>query len=160
MINLFNNKYLPLVALGCLLFTSCTPMNSGLEDLTLPKVSSSRYNQKIEYDDYRSKSDIEKEAEYRLGYASFYGPGFHGKKTANGEIYDQYAMTAAHKTLPFGSMVEVTDVDTTRKVHVRINDRGPFIPGRIIDLSVTAARQLGIYKKGVSFVRIRVIGKK
>lgn len=87
-----------------------------------------------------------------LGRASWYGPGFHGNLTANGEVYDQWAMTAAHKTLPFGTQLRVTNVANGRSVVVRINDRGPFIPGREIDLSRAAADALGF--AGVATVRI------
>ena len=93
----------------------------------------------------------------QVGYASWYGPGFHGKRTASGEVYDMYGMTAAHKTLPFGSLVRVVDLETGRSVVVRINDRGPYVKGRIIDLSYGAARELGLDKKGVAKVRIEVL---
>lgn len=82
--------------------------------------------------------------ELESGDASWYGPGFHGHSTANGEVYDQYAMTAAHKTLPFGTWVKVTATETGESVDVRINDRGPFIDGRIIDLSWAAAQAIGM----------------
>lgn len=78
------------------------------------------------------------------GVASWYGPNFHGRTTANGETFDQWAMTAAHKTLPFGTVLRVTNPSNGRSVEVRINDRGPFIAGRSIDLSRAAAEALGI----------------
>ncbi len=92
------------------------------------------------------------------GVASWYGPGFHGKSTANGETYDMEAMTAAHKKLPFGSMVEVRNRDNGRTTTVRINDRGPFARRRIIDLSKAAAREIGMLGPGTARVRIRVVG--
>ena len=92
-----------------------------------------------------------------VGMASWYGPKFHGRRTANGEIYDQNAMTAAHPTLPMPSLVEVTNLANGRKVVLRINDRGPFAKGRIIDVSKAAANQLGFIKKGVTQVRVRVV---
>lgn len=88
------------------------------------------------------------------GRASYYGPGFHGKRTANGEIFDMYAMTAAHKTLPFGTIVRVRNLDNGKDVIVRINDRGPFIPGRVIDVSVAAARILGLMGTGTARVQV------
>ena len=88
------------------------------------------------------------------GYASWYGKFFHGKKTSNGETYDMYAMTAAHKTLPIPSYVRVTHLKNQRSVIVRINDRGPFHKNRIIDLSYTAAVKLGIQKKGTGLVEV------
>lgn len=90
----------------------------------------------------------------QVGKASWYGPYFHGRNTANGEIFDQSELTAAHRTLPFGSRVRVTDLDTGRSVQVTINDRGPYVDGRVIDLSRAAAKQLGIVRDGVSTVRI------
>lgn len=88
------------------------------------------------------------------GLASWYGKDFHGKKTANGEIYDMHAMTAAHKTLPLGTFVRVHNLDNRRRVEVRINDRGPFVRGRIIDLSYTAAKKLGVVGPGTARVEV------
>jgi rare lipoprotein A (peptidoglycan hydrolase) len=93
------------------------------------------------------------------GVASFYGKGFHGRKTANGERFNQNAMTAAHKTLPFGTRVRVTHVRSGRSVVVRINDRGPFIKGRSIDLSRGAAARIGMVQTGVARVRMEILGK-
>lgn len=94
-----------------------------------------------------------------VGIASWYGPGFHGNVTANGELYDMYAFTAAHKTLPFGTVVKVVDLETGRSVVVRINDRGPFVPGRIIDLSYAAAQELGIVDRGTAKVGLIILWK-
>jgi rare lipoprotein A len=91
------------------------------------------------------------------GWASWYGPGFHGNQSASGEIFDQNAMTAAHRTLPFGTQVLVTNLDNGQSVMVRINDRGPFYGNRIIDLSAAAARVLGLIHTGVAPVRLDVI---
>jgi len=88
------------------------------------------------------------------GIASWYGQSFHGKKTASGETYDQNQLTAAHKKLPLGSQATVTNLGTGKSVDVEINDRGPYVPGRNIDLSKEAARQLGILQDGTSKVRI------
>jgi len=89
------------------------------------------------------------------GIASWYGPGFAGKKTANGEVFDPAAMTAAHKSIRFGTEVTVRLVDDpTRSVVVRVNDRGPFVEGRIIDLSQAAADRLGILRRGIAEVEI------
>ena len=92
-----------------------------------------------------------------FGLASWYGKRFHGKKTANGEIYNMHASTAAHKSLPMGALVEVTNLNNGKRIIVRINDRGPFIKGRIVDLSLGAARKLGMVKAGVVPVRVLVI---
>ncbi len=91
------------------------------------------------------------------GLASWYGPGFHGNRSASGEIYNQNAMTAAHRSLPFGTYVQVTNMDNGRSVVVRINDRGPFVGGRVIDLSAAAARALGVTQTGVAPVRLDVL---
>lgn len=91
------------------------------------------------------------------GLASWYGPGFHGRKTASGEVYDMYARTAAHKLLPMGTLVRVTALDLGRTVTGRVNDRGPFVEGRVIDLSYALARDLGIAGQGLARVRVEAI---
>ena len=91
------------------------------------------------------------------GEASWYGPYFHGRLTANGETYDQYALTAAHKSLPFGTKVRVTNLSNGRSVVLRINDRGPYIPGRVIDVSRSAAQAIGMLGSGVAPVRVDVL---
>ena len=93
------------------------------------------------------------------GIASWYGEPYHGRRTASGEVYDMHRMTAAHKTLPFGSIVKVDRRDTGADVKVRINDRGPFIEGRIIDLSYAAAKKIGLDHDGVAPVKINVVGR-
>jgi rare lipoprotein A len=92
------------------------------------------------------------------GIASWYGPNFHAKKTSNGEKYNMYALTAAHKTLPMNTMVRVTNKNNGRSVVVRINDRGPFVKGRIIDLSYTAGKKIGIDATGTAPVHLEVLG--
>lgn len=93
----------------------------------------------------------------QTGVASWYGPNFHGKKTANGEIFDKYELTAAHKTLQMPSLVRVTNLENGRSLVVRINDRGPFSKGRIIDLSERAAELLDFKQKGVAKVKVQVL---
>ncbi|MDB5869756.1 MAG: rare lipoprotein [Polaromonas sp.] len=90
------------------------------------------------------------------GHASWYGGQFHGRRTASGENYDKYALTAAHKTLPFGTIVRVRSLKLGREVDVRINDRGPFAPGRVIDVSQAAAEALGLIGAGVAEVSLNV----
>ena len=92
--------------------------------------------------------------------ASWYGPRFHGRLTANGEIYDQMGLTAAHKSMPFGTLLRLTNPKTKTSVIVRINDRGPYIPGRQIDLSKKVAMVLGIYKRGVAKIKVEKISVK
>jgi len=91
------------------------------------------------------------------GLASWYGPGFDGKRTASGEVYDMEELTAAHKRLPFGTRVQVQSLDNGRRTEVRINDRGPFVDDRIIDLSMAAARELEMLGPGTARVRISVV---
>ncbi|MCJ7799303.1 MAG: septal ring lytic transglycosylase RlpA family protein [Polaromonas sp.] len=91
------------------------------------------------------------------GQASWYGPRFHGRLTASGEVYDMYALTAAHKTLPFGTVVRVRSKALGREVDVRINDRGPFAPGRVIDVSRAAAEALGLLDAGVTDVSLLLL---
>lgn len=91
------------------------------------------------------------------GWASWYGPRFHGRLTANGERFNKFHLTAAHRTLPFNTRVRVTNLQNGRSIVVRINDRGPYIRGRIIDLSYAAARQLGMHRKGVIQVKVEIL---
>jgi rare lipoprotein A (peptidoglycan hydrolase) len=93
------------------------------------------------------------------GIASWYGPGFHGRQTANGERFNQNAMTAAHRSLPFGTKVRVTNANNGRSVIVRINDRGPFVGGRVIDLSAAAAQAIGLQSSGVGSVSLEILGQ-
>ncbi|MBN2468860.1 MAG: septal ring lytic transglycosylase RlpA family protein [Deltaproteobacteria bacterium] len=92
------------------------------------------------------------------GIASWYGEDFHGKKTSNGEVYDMYAKTAAHRILPFGTRVEVANLTDGKKTVLRINDRGPFVKNRVIDLSYAGARDIGLVGPGTAPVEIRVVG--
>jgi rare lipoprotein A len=94
---------------------------------------------------------------HERGVASWYGPGFHASKTSNGERYDMYAMSAAHKTLPLPSYVQVTNLRNGRSVVVRVNDRGPFKDGRIIDLSYSAAHKLDMLRDGTTFVEVKAL---
>ena len=89
--------------------------------------------------------------------ASWYGPGFHGRKTANGEIYDQMSFTAAHKSLKFGTLLKITNQKNNKSVVIRINDRGPYIQGRDLDLSKAAALELGMVRKGVARIKVEEI---
>ena len=95
----------------------------------------------------------------KKGIASWYGGKFHGRKTSNGEIYNKYSMTAAHKTLPMNTMLLVKNLENGKKTVVRINDRGPFVRGRIIDLSYKAAKTLGIVKNGTAKVQTIAMGE-
>ena len=91
------------------------------------------------------------------GYASWYGGKFHGRRTANGEIFDTHKFTAAHKTLPFDTVIRVKNLENGKTTIVRINDRGPFIEGRVIDLSYAAAKEIGMLEKGIVRVSLEII---
>jgi rare lipoprotein A len=91
------------------------------------------------------------------GTASWYGPPYHNRRGSNGEVYNMHAMTAAHRTLPLGSIVRVTNIKTSHSALVRITDRGPFIPGRVLDLSLAAARKLDVYQPGIAAVKVEVM---
>ncbi len=91
------------------------------------------------------------------GKASWYGPPYHNRRGSNGEVYNMHAMTAAHRTLPLGSVVRVTNLKTAHSALVRITDRGPFIPGRVLDLSLAAARKLDVYQPGIAEVKVEVM---
>jgi rare lipoprotein A len=92
-----------------------------------------------------------------IGQASWYGPPYHNRVGSNGEVYNMHAMTAAHRTLPLGSIVRVTNLRTKHVALVRITDRGPFVPGRILDLSLAAAHKLDVYQPGVAEVKVEVM---
>ena len=92
------------------------------------------------------------------GVASWYGPNFHGKKTSNGETYDMHKLTAAHKTLPMNTVVQVTNLKNNKSIQIRINDRGPFVKNRIIDLSFASAQALDVYDHGTTEVKVEILG--
>jgi rare lipoprotein A len=94
----------------------------------------------------------------QFGVASWYGPDFHGKPTSSGEIYDMYQLTCAHNTFPLGATVMVTNLENGKSIELKVNDRGPFVKERIIDLSYTAARALGIWEKGTALVKVEGFG--
>jgi rare lipoprotein A len=100
---------------------------------------------------------IDKQEKMEIGHASWYGPNFHGKKTASGEIFDQGKLTAAHKTIPLGTKAKVTNLQNGNTVEVEINDRGPYIGQRVIDVSHAAANALGFVESGLTLVRIELL---
>lgn len=125
-----------------------TPQNQKLKGWQKPyEVFGERYQPLLDHEGFVED-----------GLASWYGKDFHGKKTSNGEIYDMHAMTAAHKTLPLGIFVRVTNKANGHHTIVRLNDRGPFVKGRIIDLSYTAAKKLEIVGPGTAPVRVEALG--
>ncbi len=106
---------------------------------------------------YKDRPAKLKKGQTWRGVASYYGPKFHGRKTSNGEVFDMHRFTAAHKTLPFGTILEVTNLKNGKKCQVRINDRGPFIEGRIIDLSMGSAKKIGMINDGIAEVELKII---
>ena len=140
-----------LCAVAVLLFTSC-----GSTPPSTPQGHPKPY--RVDGTWYKPIPDAKGYVEQ--GVASWYGRKFHGRKTSSGEIYDMYAMTAAHKTLPLGTWVRVQRRDTGKQIEVRINDRGPFVRGRIIDLSYTAAKQLDMVGPGTARVEVVALGKR
>ena len=119
----------------------------------------SRYGNPETYEVFGKRYKVMKSAKGHVerGLASWYGPGFHAERTSSGEPYDMYAMTAAHKSLPIPCFVRVTNLENGRSVVVRVNDRGPFVGDRIIDLSYTAAWKLDMLRAGTAKVEIRVL---
>ena len=99
-----------------------------------------------------------RKGEAQYGVASWYGADFHGKQTSSGEVYDMYQFTCAHNTLPLGTIVMVTNLDNGRSLELKVNDRGPFVKDRIIDVSYAAAQMLGMWEKGTASVKVEVIG--
>jgi len=102
-----------------------------------------------------SSHSVEEPIQY--GNASWYGGKFHGRKTASGERFDKYRYTGAHKRLPFGTIVKVTNLRNGKDVYVRVNDRGPYVSGRIMDVSRAAAEVIGLKKRGVTRVKVEVV---
>jgi rare lipoprotein A len=131
------------VALICaLVLSGCTSEHSGDQAKQMPQEKENKEN------------TIIKPGHKEVGEASWYGPGFQGQETANGEIFDQKKLTAAHPTLPLGTKAQVTNLENGKKVEVTINDRGPYAEDRAIDLSRAAAKKLGMVKDGASEVKI------
>lgn len=133
------------VTAACVLATACAAKNAQ-QPRGLPTAGASVTGQ-----------DRDVRDEERIGKASWYGDRFHGRTTANGERYDMNAMTAAHKTLPFGTVVRVIRRDTRQSTVVRVNDRGPYSPGRIIDVSRAAAQELEMIRAGVVDVTLEIL---
>ncbi len=106
---------------------------------------------------HRTTRSVPTSGVYQIGEASYYADKFHGRKTANGEIFNMHAMTAAHRKLSFGTKLRVTNLANGMSVMVRINDRGPFVKGRIIDLSYGAAKKIGLVQSGTAKVKLEIL---
>ena len=139
------------VLLLIFIFYSCSPA---------PRYNSSSIKNKkqiVKKVSKRNASKFNKETTIYEGVASYYGPNFHGKLTANGEVYDMYGVTAAHKEIPFNTVARVTNLDNGKSLILRINDRGPYIDGRILDCSYGAAKKLDFINNGTANVKIEII---
>jgi rare lipoprotein A len=147
----------------CILFLCCVMLVSACASKKMPAVKTQDSRQKAYQRPYsvfgRRYEPLQSHVGFsQTGIASWYGDDFDGKKTSNGETYDMHAMTAAHKTLPLGVFVRVTNTVNGKEAIVRVNDRGPFVKGRIIDLSYSAAKALGIDIAGTAPVRVEALG--
>lgn len=156
------NKTIPLLLIFVL--CGCTAEQIRTADFSdqtsVTTASAGKHHSKLHFGDSDTDETnlLPRIAQYlKQGIASWYGPEFHGKKTASGEIYDMYAMTAAHNTLPISSYARVTNLENQRSVIVRINDRGPFHGNRVMDLSYAAAKKLDIHQAGSGAVEIKAI---
>jgi rare lipoprotein A len=145
-----------IVCCCCFVLASCGAKKSAPLDYSKPKTKASQKPYVV--DGKRYEPLASERGFVQTGVASWYGRDFHGKKTSSGEIYDMHAMTAAHKTLPLGVYVTVRNMDNGRETIVRVNDRGPFVKGRVLDLSYAAARKLGYDMIGTAPVRITALG--
>jgi rare lipoprotein A (peptidoglycan hydrolase) len=155
---LFNDKILTLFACGAVGAATITPMTSQAISVSTYNPDSFTYQTKWDRE-FEQKTPTYKTplASVYYGQASWYGPGFYGNTTANGEVYRPGTMTAAHRSLPFGTRVRVTNLNNGRSRIVRINDRGPYVGGRILDLSESAAQSLGVINSGVASVKVEVL---
>ena len=165
--NLKNSILLSLL-LSLLFFTGCSQKSGDVDYSFYKDTKNSKINNSKEMHKYTMRPYsvfgityypfVAKIGDDFDGIASWYGPDFHSKKTSNGEIYDMYDMTAAHKTLPMNTVVKVENLENGKTIIVRINDRGPFVKGRIIDLSNKAAHEIDMVRRGTAKVKVSVLG--
>lgn len=153
-----NFKYYLLLSLFILL-SSCANINQSAQPVNhQASVKNSKSTYRVFGKTYKvAKSSKNYEEK---GVASWYGRKFHKKRTSSGERYNMYSMTAAHKTLPFATRLVVTNLKTGRQITVRVNDRGPFVSNRVIDLSYAAAKKLGIVGQGLARVHVKAVDSK
>ena len=142
------------------LCVDCAPApryKSGNSSIATPKKKGKKKSNNNKKDKHNKKPSFNKSKKVYKGISSFYGPKFHGKLTANGEIFDMYGVTAAHKEFPFNTVVRVTNENNGKSLIIRINDRGPYIDGRILDCSFGAAKKLGFVGEGTAPVKIEIL---
>ena len=164
----FKNSILLSLLLSLLFFTGCSQKSGDVDYSFYKDTKNSKINNSKEMHKYTMRPYsvfgityypfVAKIGDDFDGIASWYGPDFHSKKTSNGEIYDMYDMTAAHKTLPMNTVVKVENLENGKTIIVRINDRGPFVKGRIIDLSNKAAHEIDMVRRGTAKVKVSVLG--
>ncbi len=163
---LYQIRYIFFIVVLTLFFTGCSTRSyygGYYEPLKTHRVNNSASMQRATMRPYTVGGrmyypTVVKTGNIYRGIASWYGPNFHGRRTSNGEWYDMYAMTAAHKTLPMNTIVKVTNLLNGKSAIVRINDRGPFVKNRIIDLSYAAAKKIGVVAHGTAPVRLEILG--
>jgi len=149
---------LPIIIIFSLfLITACGPRHRIVYEKRMPPPEKKEVVKKEERP-IVEKIEKRETKEVQYGVASWYGPDFHGKPTSSGEIYDMHQLTCAHNTFPLGTVVMVTNLENGRSLELKVNDRGPFVKERIIDLSYAAAQILGIWEKGTAFVKVEGVG--
>jgi rare lipoprotein A len=145
------------VLTSCTSFVRFTSDNKQVQTQNEVNESDMFTEQNFDDKEYTDLNEAEFTGEVFTGMASYYADKFHGRKTASGEIFDQEDFTAAHRTLPFGTRLLVTNLDNNKSVFVRVNDRGPFVSGRVLDLSRAAAQELDMIVLGVVKVEVRIM---
>jgi rare lipoprotein A len=147
-----------------LLITACGPKHHVVIDRRMPPSEKQEVKKEMAKEEKsvleaKPETKIEKgeSKEVQYGVASWYGGEFHGRPTSSGEVYDMYQLTCAHNTLPLGTIVMVTNLENGRSLELKVNDRGPFVKERIIDVSYSAAQMLGMWEKGTTLVKVEVI---
>jgi rare lipoprotein A len=146
------------------LITACGPKHHVVTDRRMPPSEKQEVKKEIAKEE-KSVSEAKPEAkiekgeskEVQFGVASWYGGEFHGRPTSSGEVYDMYQLTCAHNTLPLGTIVMVTNLENGRSLEMKVNDRGPFVKERILDVSYAASQMLGMWEKGTALVKVEVI---
>ena len=148
-----------------LLLMACGPRHRVVIEKRTPPVESQEVKKEVEKEEIKEEKPVPPEKiekresrGVQYGVASWYGSDFHGKPTSSGEIYDMYQLTCAHNTFPLGTTVMVTNLENGKSLELKVNDRGPFVKDRIIDLSYAAAKILDMWEKGTAYVKVEVVG--
>ena len=146
------------------LLTSCGPRHYVVMDRRMPPSEKKEVKKKVMKEEkpfpetrLEAKTEKMETKEVQYGMASWYGEEFHGRSTSSGEVYDMYQLTCAHNTLPLGTIVMVTNLENGRSLELKVNDRGPFVKERILDVSYAASQMLGMWEKGTALVKVEVL---